>query len=99
VQRGGLTGHRASPFPRAYNTRCREVLAKRAEQVWAQVPALLEQRTARGYDQTVSHPVELRDLAERQGERATFDARLRTLLAPYAGSAALRRLQQHQLAI
>ena len=40
----------------------------------------------------------LRDLAIHRGQRAAFDARLRNVLAPYAGSAALqRRLREKRL--
>jgi hypothetical protein len=75
-----------------------EALARRAEQVWAEVPRLLALRTARGYDDAVAHLAQLRDLAEHQGQRAAFDARLARVIAPYAGSPALlRRLQQQRL--
>jgi hypothetical protein len=77
-----------------------EALAKRAEQVWAQVPSLLAQRTARSYDTAVAHLAELRDLAVHQGQRAAFDARLTQVIAPYAGSPALqRRLQERWLIV
>jgi hypothetical protein len=75
-----------------------EALAKREEQVWAQLPGLLAQRTARGYDQAVAHLAELRDLAVHRKQRAAFDARLKDVLAPYATSAALlRRLREKKL--
>jgi hypothetical protein len=59
-----------------------EALAKREEQVWAQPPGLLAQRTASGYGEAVTH------LAE---QRAAFDAQLGDMLAPYVTSAALLR--------
>ncbi|HJZ48534.1 MAG TPA: hypothetical protein VKE41_15265, partial [Roseiflexaceae bacterium] len=75
-----------------------EALAKREEQVWAQLPELLARRTASGYDEAVAHLAELRDLAVHRKQRAAFDARLRDVLAPYASSAALqRRLHQKKL--
>jgi hypothetical protein len=40
-----------------------EALAKRQEQVWAQVPELLARRTASGYDQAVAQLADLHDLA------------------------------------
>jgi hypothetical protein len=75
-----------------------DALAKREEQVWGQVPGLLARRTASGYDEAVAHLAELRDLAVHRKQRATFDARLRDVLAPYAASAALqRRLREKKL--
>jgi hypothetical protein len=75
-----------------------DALAKREEQVWAQVPDLLARRTASGYDEAVAHLAELRDLAVHSKRRAAFDTRLRDVLAPYATSAALqRRLREKQL--
>jgi len=68
-----------------------DALAKREEQVWAQVPELLARRTASGYDEAVAHLAELRDLAIHRKQRAAFDVRLRDVLAPYASSAALQR--------
>ncbi len=76
-----------------------DALAKREEQVWAQVPDLLARRSASGYDEAVAHLAELRDLAVHRGQRAAFDARLRDVLAPYMTSAALqRRLREQKLA-
>ena len=75
-----------------------EALARREGQVWAQIPGLLAQRTARGYDEAVAHLAELRDLAVHRKQRAAFDARLQGVLAPYMASAALlRRLREKQL--
>ena len=75
-----------------------EALAKREEQVWAEIPGLLALRTARGYDDAVTHLTELRALAIHQKQRAAFDARLRDMLVPFAGSAALmRRLREKKL--
>jgi hypothetical protein len=75
-----------------------DALAKREEQVWAQLPGLLAERTASGYGEAVRHLAELRDLAVHRGLRAAFDARLRDVLAPYVTSAALqRRLREKKL--
>jgi len=75
-----------------------EALAKREEQVWAQVPRLLAQRRARGYDEAVAQLAELRDLAVHRKQRAAFEARLGDVLAPYVTSAALlRRLREKKL--
>jgi hypothetical protein len=75
-----------------------DALAKRTEQVWREIPSLLSQRTARGYDQAVQHLAELCDLAVHLNERAAFDARLAGVVAPYITSAALqRRLKEKRL--
>ena len=76
-----------------------DALAKREEQVWAAVPALLARRIASGYDEAVAHLADLRDLAVHRQQRAAFDARLSDLLAPYTSSAALlRRRREKKLA-
>lgn len=75
-----------------------EALAKREPQVWREAEQLLAKRTASGYDEGVAHLVELRDLAVHRKERATFDARLTEVLAPYVNSPALqRRLKEKRL--
>jgi len=57
------------------------VQRERAEaQLWTSIPALLVQRTASGYDEALL--AELRELAEHQGQRATFDAKLAQVIAP-----------------
>jgi hypothetical protein len=58
----------------------------------------LVRRTASGYDEAVAHLAELRNLAVHRKQRASFDAQLRDVLAPYAASAALqRRLREKKL--
>lgn len=75
-----------------------EALARREAQVWASIPGLLAKRTASGYDEGVALLAELRGLAEHRGQRATFDARLAEVTAPYAASPALqRRLKENRL--
>lgn len=89
------TGRR--PCPGAYSCFQLESLAKREEQVWAQVPGLLARRTTSGYHEAVARLAELRDLAVHRNQRAAFDARLRDVLAPFATSALLRRLREKKL--
>ena len=75
-----------------------DALAQREQQVWAQLPGLLAERKASGYEAAVAHLADLRDLAVHRGQRAAFAARLSDLLAPYASSAALqRRLREKKL--
>jgi hypothetical protein len=73
-------------------------LAQREEQIWASINGLLAQRNASGYEQSVTHLTELRELALHRGRLATFDARLTSATSPYANSTALfRRLKEHGL--
>jgi hypothetical protein len=53
-----------------------EALAHREVEVWAEVDALIQQRKGKAYDEAVGLLVKLRDVAEYQGERATFRSRL-----------------------
>jgi hypothetical protein len=75
-----------------------DALAEREEQVWAQIPDLLAQRKASGYEQAVAHLVDLRDLAIHRKQRAAFNERLKELLKLYPPTPALqRRLDEHKL--
>ena len=75
-----------------------DALAKREEQVWAQIPQLLARRIASSYDEAVKQLAELRDLAVHCGQRAAFDARLGEVITPYTTSTALqRRLREKKL--
>lgn len=75
-----------------------DALAKREEQVWAELPGMLARRTASGYDEAVTNLAELHALAAHRNQRPAFDTRLAEVVAPYAGSAALqRRLREKKL--
>ena len=60
------------------------------------VPGLLAQRMASGYDQTVAHLAELRDLAVHSQAAGGIRRRLREALAPYPSSATLQRRLREQ---
>ncbi len=70
------------------------------EQVWAQIPDLLAQRKASGYEQAVAQLAELRHAAVHRKQRAAFDERLTDLLKFYPPTPALqRRLREHKLIV
>lgn len=75
-----------------------EALARREPTIWAEIPKLLAQRTASGYEQAVQRLVELRDLAVHRGQQEQFTAQMNAVVGPYAISAALqRRLKEKRL--
>jgi hypothetical protein len=76
-----------------------DALAPRADAIWEEVIALIEQKNAAGYDRATKLLVDLRDLAARQRQQATFEARLDKIVSTYANrSALLRRLRKVGLA-
>jgi hypothetical protein len=76
-----------------------DALAPREDAIWEEVIALIEQKNAAGYDRATKLLVDLRDLAARQRQQATFEARLDKIVSTYANrSALLRRLRKVGLA-
>jgi hypothetical protein len=60
---------------------------------------MIEQKNASGYERATKLLVDLRDLARRQRQQATFEARLDKIVTTYANrSALLRRLRKAGLA-
>lgn len=83
---------------RARHLQKMESLAVRETQLWQEIVELLEQKTARTYEQAVQHLADLRDLAQHQGEQATFQIRLNKIYQDYHNrSALIRRLHQAKL--
>jgi uncharacterized Zn finger protein len=73
-------------------------LAEQEGQIWQEVIDLIKQKKGNAYDQAVAHLKDLRDLAQYQGQEATFRARLNTIYRDYGSlSALLRRLRQANL--
>ena len=71
-----------------------EALAKRKDETWAKVEALIEQKQAKPYDEAVGLLIKLRDLAEYQEEEAAFRQRLNDIYQRYSRrSGLLRRLR------
>jgi hypothetical protein len=76
-----------------------DALAPRENALWEEVIALIEQKNAAGYDRATKLLVDLRDLARRQRQQATFAARMEKIVTTYANrSALLRRLREARLA-
>jgi hypothetical protein len=76
-----------------------DALAPRENALWEEVIALIEQKNAAGYDRATKLLVDLRDLARRQRQQATFEARMEKIVTTYANrSALLRRLRKVGLA-
>jgi len=76
-----------------------EALAQREDAAWEEVIALIEEKKAQPYDQATKLLVDLRDLAARRQQQATFQARLDKIVGTYANrSALLRRLRAAGLA-
>jgi len=71
-----------------------DALEGREDEAWARVGQLIATVQQPNYDQAVALLADLRALADRQGARAAFDARLSALLAAHAKkSALLRRME------
>ena len=72
-----------------------QALAKRESETWTEIIALIEQMQAKPYAEAVRLLGKLRDLAEYQGEEATFQQRLNGIYEQYSRrSALLRRLRE-----
>ncbi len=66
-----------------------EALGQREPEAWREVEMLVDQKTARAYDQAVALLSELRELAEYRGESARFDAQLAEIEPKYRSRPAL----------
>jgi DNA primase len=76
-----------------------DALAPREDALWEEVVPMIEQKNASGYERATKLLVDLRDLARRQRQQATFEARLDKIVTTYANrSALLRRLRKAGLA-
>jgi hypothetical protein len=72
-----------------------EALAECEAETWAEVDALIRQMQGKPYGEAVRLLVQLRDLAEYQGERPAFEARLNRIYEEYPRrSGLLRRLRE-----
>ncbi len=61
-----------------------EALAKRKDQVWEQVFELIALKQTKPYDQAVAYLIELRDLAEYQGNLEEFQASIQQIHKDYS---------------
>ncbi len=75
-----------------------QAFASRETEAWREVEALVEEKKAASYDKAVALLRKLHDLAEYQGRKTDFQARLADLRARYANRPALRdRLERARL--
>ena len=66
-----------------------EVLAKREAKAWTEVDGLIQKMNARAYDEAVQLLLNLRDLAEYQGQETLFQQRLHAIYVQYSRRPAL----------
>ena len=66
-------------------------LAGREHELWTQVDELIATLKPKAYDQAVVILTDLRDLADRSGDRVDWDARIRSLRAAHARKPSLLR--------
>ncbi len=64
-------------------------LAREGDRVWTRVTALIEARKANEYDEATALLTDLREVADRDGQRSPFTARVRELRQRYANRPAL----------
>jgi hypothetical protein len=66
-------------------------VALHVPQLWEQIDALIREKKAQSYDQAVALLVDLRDLAERDGQSAAFQQRIDAIYADYPRLSSLHR--------
>ena len=75
-----------------------EALARRGEDAWQEVDALIQKSQAKTYDEAVQLLLKLRDLARHQGQETVFQQRLNRICGQYSRrSGLLRRLRDVDL--
>ena len=62
----------------------REALARRGDDAWHEVDALIQQSKAKAYDEAVRLLVKLRDLAMYKNQQAVFQERLNQVHTQYS---------------
>jgi hypothetical protein len=68
-----------------------EALARRGDEVWGEVDALIQQGQAKPYDEAVQLLKKLRDLAEHQRQTVAFQSRLNQIHDEYSRRSSLMR--------
>ncbi len=75
-----------------------ESLKPRQAQLWETIKDLIARKQAQPYDQAIQHLVDLRDLAELEGNSAIFQSRIRQMQEEYSNrSGLLRRMREAKL--
>jgi hypothetical protein len=83
---------------RARHLKKMETLATQESQLWQDLINLIKQKSGKSYDQAVEHLLDLRDLAQHQGQQPAFQARLNKIYQDYRHlSGLLRRLRNAKL--
>lgn len=72
-----------------------DALALKVDIIWKEISRLIELKQSKPYDEAVSHLIDLRDLADYQGKRKTFDSRIQEMQQQYSNRPGLlSRLQK-----
>ncbi|MEO1401437.1 MAG: hypothetical protein AAFV72_09370 [Cyanobacteria bacterium J06635_1] len=75
-----------------------ESLKPQRAKIWETIKDLIARKQAQPYDQAVQHLVDLRDLAELEGDLDLFQSRIRQMQADYSNrSGLLRRMREAKL--
>lgn len=75
-----------------------ESLKPQQAKIWGKVKELIARKQAQPYEQAIQHLIDLRDLAELEGDLAIFQSRIRQMQADYSNrSGLLRRMREAKL--
>ncbi|MGB7087351.1 MAG: hypothetical protein WBD47_17465 [Phormidesmis sp.] len=75
-----------------------ESLKPQQAQIWETVKDLIARKQAQPYKQAIQHLIDLRDLAELEGNSSVFQSRIRQMQADYSSrSGLLRRMREARL--
>ena len=75
-----------------------ESLKPRKTQIWKTIKELIAYKQAKPYEQAIQHLIDLRDLAELEGDSTIFRSQIRQLQADYSNrSGLLRRMREAKL--
>lgn len=75
-----------------------EALKPQQSRIWKTIEDLIARKQAQPYQQAIQHLIDLRDLAEMEGNSAIFQSRIRQMQADYSNrSGLLRRMREAKL--
>ncbi|MGB3571265.1 MAG: hypothetical protein WA783_16870 [Phormidesmis sp.] len=75
-----------------------EALKPQQAQIWETIEDLIACKQAQPYEQAIQHLIDMRDLAELEGNLAIFQSRIRQMQADYSNrSGLLRRMREAKL--
>ncbi|MEM9906494.1 MAG: hypothetical protein AAF921_15865 [Cyanobacteria bacterium P01_D01_bin.44] len=88
----------AAAETKAKRSKYLESLKPQQAQIWETIKDLIARKQAQPYEQAVQHLIDLRDLAELEGDSALFQSRIRQMQADYSNrSGLLRRIREAKL--